>query len=161
MKKKKTGPSAYRQILFPKNRQVFKDCAKELLRKSFEYGQKANNQFTNTVLIALVVLLAVLMFGWLRVAQPGNYFCLEICINNGLKQGMGESSFENVGPRWYEVHTYSGYEKTRWKPTLKCRKQTTRSLILISRFRIETVIESVAQARKRNRNKIFPQATDV
>lgn len=70
---------------------------------------------------------------------------------------MGESSFENVGPRWYVVHTYSGYEnkvKTNLEKIVENRQLG--HLIFDIKVPTETVVESVAGEEKEIENKIFP-----
>ena len=70
---------------------------------------------------------------------------------------MSDSSFENLGPRWYVAHTYSGYEnkvKTNLEKIIENRQ--LQHLIFDIRIPTETVVEESSDGEKTSENKLFP-----
>lgn len=70
---------------------------------------------------------------------------------------MSDSSFENLGPRWYVAHTYSGYEnkvKTNLEKIIENRQ--LQDMIFDIRIPTETVVETVDGEEKETESKLFP-----
>lgn len=70
---------------------------------------------------------------------------------------MSDSSFENLGPRWYVAHTYSGYEnkvKTNLEKIIENRQ--LQDMIFDIRIPTETVVEMVDGEEKESESKLFP-----
>ena len=70
---------------------------------------------------------------------------------------MAEGSFENLGPRWYVAHTYTGYENKVMANLEKIiENRSLQHLIFDIKVPVETVIETVNGQEKQVENKIFP-----
>jgi len=70
---------------------------------------------------------------------------------------MAEGSFENLGPRWYVAHTYTGYENKVMANLEKIvENRSLQHLIFDMKVPVETVIETVNGQEKEVENKIFP-----
>ena len=70
---------------------------------------------------------------------------------------MSDSSFENLGPRWYVAHTYAGYEnkvKTNLEKIIENRQ--LQDMIFDIRIPTETVVEMVDGEEKETESKLFP-----
>lgn len=70
---------------------------------------------------------------------------------------MSDASFENLGPRWYVAHTYSGYEnkvKTNLEKIIENRQ--LQDMIFDIKIPTETVVEIVDGKEKEVESKIFP-----
>ena len=67
------------------------------------------------------------------------------------------SSFENLGPRWYIAHTYTGYEN-RVKANIEkiVENRNMGHMIFDARVPVETVIENVNGKEKEIEVKIYP-----
>jgi transcriptional antiterminator NusG len=67
------------------------------------------------------------------------------------------SSFENLGPRWYIAHTYTGYEN-RVKANLEkiVENRNMGHMIFDIRVPVETVVETVNGKEKEIEVKIYP-----
>ena len=70
---------------------------------------------------------------------------------------MAEGSFENLGPRWYVAHTYTGYENKVMANLEKIiENRSLQHLIFDIKVPVETVVEIVNGQEKQVENKIFP-----
>lgn len=70
---------------------------------------------------------------------------------------MAEGSFENLGPRWYVAHTYTGYENKVMANLEKIiENRSLQHLIFDIKVPVETVVEIVNGQEKQIENKIFP-----
>ncbi len=70
---------------------------------------------------------------------------------------MNEESFTNLGPRWYVVHTYSGYEnkvKTNLEKIVENRG--LHDMIMEVRIPVEITTEGNGEETKDVETKIFP-----
>lgn len=67
------------------------------------------------------------------------------------------SSFENLGPRWYIAHTYTGYEN-RVKANLEkiVENRNMGHMIFDIRVPVETIVETVNGKEKEIEVKIYP-----
>lgn len=67
------------------------------------------------------------------------------------------SSFENLGPRWYVIHTYTGYEK-QVKDNLEkiVANRNMGDMIFESIVPVETVVETVNGKEKVTESKLYP-----
>ena len=67
------------------------------------------------------------------------------------------SSFENLGPRWYIAHTYTGYEN-RVKANIEkiVENRNMGHMIFDARVPVETVVENVNGKEKEIEVKIYP-----
>ena len=67
------------------------------------------------------------------------------------------SSFENLGPRWYVAHTYTGYEN-KVKASLEkiVENRNMGHMIFDIRIPVETVIETVNGKEKEVEVKLYP-----
>ena len=70
---------------------------------------------------------------------------------------MAENDFENLGPRWYIVHTYTGYEN-KVKANLEkiVENRNMGHMIFDSRVPVETVVETVNGKEKEIETKLYP-----
>ena len=70
---------------------------------------------------------------------------------------MAEGSFENLGPRWYVAHTYTGYENKVMANLEKIiENRSLQHLIFDIKVPVETGVEIVNGQEKQVENKIFP-----
>ena len=70
---------------------------------------------------------------------------------------MAEGSFENLGPRWYVAHTYTGYENKVMANLEKIiENRSLHHLIFDIKVPVETVIENVNGQEKEVEYKTFP-----
>ena len=70
---------------------------------------------------------------------------------------MNEESFTNLGPRWYVVHTYSGYEnkvKTNLEKIIENRG--LHDVIMEVRVPVEVTMDETGDETKEVENKLFP-----
>ncbi len=67
------------------------------------------------------------------------------------------SSFENLGPRWYVAHTYTGYEN-KVKASLEkiIENRNMGHMIFDIRIPVETVVENVNGKEKEVEVKLYP-----
>lgn len=70
---------------------------------------------------------------------------------------MAENSFENLGPRWYVAHTYTGYEN-KVKANLEkiVENRNMGHMIFDVRIPVETVVENVGGKEKEIEVKLYP-----
>lgn len=70
---------------------------------------------------------------------------------------MAENSFENLGPRWYIVHTYTGYEN-KVKANLEkiVENRNMGHMIFDSKIPVEITVETVNGKEKEIETKLFP-----
>ena len=67
------------------------------------------------------------------------------------------SSFENLGPRWYVVHTYTGYEnKVKVDIEKTIVNRNLQDMILEVSVPVEQVVEIKNGAKKVTEHKLFP-----
>ena len=70
---------------------------------------------------------------------------------------MAEGSIENLGPRWYVAHTYTGYENKVMANLEKIiENRSLHHLIFDIKVPVETVIENVNGQEKEVEYKTFP-----
>lgn len=70
---------------------------------------------------------------------------------------MNEESFTNLGPRWYVVHTYSGYEnkvKTNLEKIIENRN--LHDMIMEVKVPVEITVEGTDEDSKEVESKVFP-----
>lgn len=70
---------------------------------------------------------------------------------------MNEESFTNLGPRWYVVHTYSGYEnkvKTNLEKIIENRG--LHDMIMEVRVPVEVTVDETGEEAKEVETKMFP-----
>lgn len=66
-------------------------------------------------------------------------------------------NFENLGPRWYVVHTYSGYEnKVKTNLEKMIENRGLQNVIFEVRIPLMTTVEVDAGVEKEKEEKIFP-----
>ncbi len=70
---------------------------------------------------------------------------------------MAENSFENLGPRWYVAHTYTGYEN-KVKANLEkiVENRNMGHMIFDVRIPVETVVENIGGKEKEIEVKLYP-----
>ncbi len=70
---------------------------------------------------------------------------------------MAENSFENLGPRWYVAHTYTGYEN-KVKANLEkiVENRNMGHMIFDVRIPVETAVETVNGKEKEIEVKLYP-----
>ncbi len=67
------------------------------------------------------------------------------------------SSFENLGPRWYVAHTYTGYEnKVQANLEKIVENRNLGDMIFETRIPVATVVETVNGKEKETEVKLFP-----
>ena len=70
---------------------------------------------------------------------------------------MNEESFTNLGPRWYVVHTYAGYEnkvKTNLEKIIDNRN--LHDMIMEVQIPMEITVEGAGEDAKEVESKVFP-----